>query len=74
MTDNREQILKRDFSADFIEKMKNDNIRVEWVDSLCGFAPFADYNDDECVYCRAEESLVVGNIHNSPVLLEGGVE
>ena len=45
-------------------------MEVEWVDWVCGFFPFADYDCDCGVYIDASGCKVVGNIHDNPELLK----
>ena len=44
-------------------------VLVEWVESDCGFHPFANYDSDCGVQHQPELCVVIGNIHNNPELL-----
>lgn len=46
-------------------------IKVEWLEGLTGFDPFANYDCDCGVYIDASGCEVIGNILDNPELLEG---
>ena len=46
-------------------------IKVEYDESVCGFAPFAIYDCDCDVYIYPDECTVIGNIHDNPELIGG---
>ena len=46
-------------------------IKVEYNESVCGFAPFAIYDCDCGVYIYPDECTVIGNIHDNPELIGG---
>lgn len=46
-------------------------IKVEWLEGLTGFDPFANYDCDCGVYIDASGCEVIGNIFDNPELLEG---
>ena len=45
-------------------------LEVKFSEGFCGFEPFANYDCDCCVYIRAFETKVIGNIYDNPELLE----
>lgn len=46
-------------------------IKVEWLEGLTGFDPFANYDCDCDVYIDASGCEVIGNIFDNPELLKG---
>lgn len=46
-------------------------IKVEWLEGLTGFEPFANYDCDCGVYIDASGYEVIGNIFDNPELLKG---
>lgn len=46
-------------------------IKVEWLEGLTGFDPFANYDCDCGVYIDASGCEVIGNIFDNPELLKG---
>ena len=46
-------------------------IKVEWLEGLTGFEPFANYDCDCGVYIDASGCEVIGNIFDNPELLKG---
>lgn len=46
-------------------------IKVEWLEGLTGFGPFANYDCDCGVYIDASGCEVFGNIFDNPELLKG---
>ena len=46
-------------------------VKVEWLEGLTGFEPFANYDCDCGVYIDASECEVMGNIFDNPELLKG---
>ena len=52
------------------KKEKAATSMVEWSDYYCGFEPFADYDSDCGVFVNLELTEVIGNIYESPHLLD----
>lgn len=44
-------------------------ICVSWMEDICGFEPFANYDCDCGVYIEPFECEIIGNIHDNPELL-----
>ena len=45
-------------------------IPVKWCEYYCGFDPFANYDCDCGVFIKADNCIVIGNVHDNPELLE----
>lgn len=67
MTDNREQILKRDFSAEFIEKMKN---AIETSHYKYGFASKTYPELAQAYKCAKERLEEYERSHNKEFLVD----
>ena len=67
MTDNREQILKRDFSAEFIEKMKN---AIETSHYKYGFASKTYPELAQAYKCAKERLEEYEKTHNKEFLVD----
>jgi uncharacterized phage protein (TIGR01671 family) len=61
------------FEGDIIKLKYGETVKVEWLDSSCGFEPFSD-SKENCGHCGGKyngyDCEVIGNIHENANLLK----